>query len=100
MTVHPTGRVELCGKTTRQGRQLRAFLHRVLAPLYMAGSCYGCEVCVAACPYGAMIAAHTVNPTRCTSCMQCTFVCPSGGKLSEHAVKVLEEAGLNLGDRH
>ncbi len=85
------GRVEVCGRVSKSRlRQLLGLLRRLLAPVYMAGACYGCGVCVASCPVGAMIAPHTVNPHKCASCNTCTFVCPSGGKLSEHALKVLE----------
>jgi phosphoadenosine phosphosulfate reductase len=87
------GRVEVCGRIDRSRlKQVLGFLRRLLAPVYMAGSCYGCGVCTASCPVGAMVAPHTLEPSKCVSCQLCTYVCPSGGKLSEHALKVFEKA--------
>ncbi len=89
--VYSDGRVEVEGEP-RDPRRLGAFARRVLAPLYMIGACGGCAVCVSACPTGAMVAPHTVDPERCTSCMRCVHVCPAGSKLATHAVRLLEES--------
>jgi phosphoadenosine phosphosulfate reductase len=88
--LYPSGVMELCGNP-KSVRRTVAFARRVLAPVYMAGSCYGCEVCVAACPTGAMTAAHTVDPSRCARCANCTYICPAGGKLAHHALLILEK---------
>jgi phosphoadenosine phosphosulfate reductase len=88
--LYPNGVLELCGTPTSIGRTI-AFVRKILAPTYMAGACYGCEVCVAACPTGAMTAAHTVDPSKCAHCANCTYICPAGGKLAHHALLILEK---------
>ncbi|ABM80514.1 phosphoadenosine phosphosulfate reductase family protein [Hyperthermus butylicus] len=94
LRLRPNGVLEVCGKGLQRAspRRLAAMARKILAPAYMSGACYGCEVCVAACPTGAMKAAHKVDVGRCASCQTCTFVCPAGGKLAHHAVLSLENA--------
>ncbi len=89
--VYSDAHVEITG-APRDPEKLGAFARRVLAPLYMLTSCGGCAVCVSACPTGAMIAPHTIDPQKCTSCMTCIGVCPAAGKLATHATRLVEEA--------